>query len=34
MAEEAKRKANPAALGLIGFGFTTVLWSLVNVGVL
>lgn len=34
MAEETKRKANPAALGLIGFGFTTVLWSLVNVGVL
>lgn len=33
MAEENKQ-ANPAGLGLIGFGFTTVMLSLVNAGVL
>jgi succinate-acetate transporter protein len=33
MAEETKQ-ANPAALGLIGFGLTTVMLSLINAGVL
>lgn len=33
MAEESKL-ANPAGLGLIGFGFTTVMLSLINAGVL
>jgi succinate-acetate transporter protein len=33
MAEEIKQ-ANPAALGLIGFGLTTVMLSLINAGVL
>ncbi|HEU0229895.1 MAG TPA: GPR1/FUN34/YaaH family transporter, partial [Burkholderiaceae bacterium] len=32
MAEESKL-ANPAGLGLIGFGFTTVMLSLINAGV-
>lgn len=32
MAEEAKPQVNPAALGLICFGFTTVMLSLVNAG--
>ncbi len=35
MAEEAKSQfANPGALGLVGFGLTTVMLSLVNAGVL
>lgn len=34
MTEEIKQEANPAALGLIGFGFTTVMLSLINAGVL
>ena len=35
MAEDAKPAfANPAPLGLVGFGLTTVLLSLVNAGVL
>lgn len=33
MAEEIKQ-ANPAPLGLVGFGFTTVMLSLINAGVL
>jgi succinate-acetate transporter protein len=33
MAEDIKQ-ANPAALGLVGFGFTTVMLSLINAGVL
>lgn len=33
MAEEEKPTANPAALGLIGFGMTTVVLSLFNAGV-
>ncbi len=33
MTEEIK-PANPAALGLVGFGFTTVMLSLINAGVL
>ncbi|MHB8404460.1 MAG: acetate uptake transporter [Gammaproteobacteria bacterium] len=33
MAEETKL-ANPAALGLVGFGFTTVMLSLINAGIL
>ncbi len=31
---EATIKANPAPLGLVGFGFTTVMLSLINAGVL
>ncbi|MGH2509617.1 MAG: GPR1/FUN34/YaaH family transporter, partial [Ktedonobacteraceae bacterium] len=35
MAEESKSVfANPAPLGLIGFGLTTVMLSLINAGVL
>lgn len=34
MAEENQSVANPAALGLVAFGLTTVLLSLVNAGVL
>ncbi|MDA8365049.1 MAG: acetate uptake transporter [Gammaproteobacteria bacterium] len=34
MAAEASKLANPAPLGLIGFGLTTVILSLVNAGVL
>ncbi len=34
MADETRAVANPAALGLIGFGMTTVLLSLINAGVL
>ncbi len=33
MAEDIKQ-ANPAALGLVGFGLTTVILSLINAGVL
>ncbi|HEX7381528.1 MAG TPA: acetate uptake transporter [Nevskiaceae bacterium] len=34
MAEEAKKAVNPAALGLIAFGMTTVMLSLINAGAL
>ena len=34
MANEHAPQANPAALGLVGFGLTTVLLSLINAGVL
>ena len=34
MAAEAPKMANPAPLGLVGFGLTTVILSLVNAGVL
>ena len=34
MADGQARQVNPAALGLVGFGLTTVLLSLVNAGVL
>ncbi len=34
MASEASNLANPAPLGLVGFGLTTVILSLVNAGVL
>lgn len=34
MADETRAVANPAALGLVGFGMTTVLLSLINAGVL
>lgn len=34
MAADGERLANPAPLGLIGFGLTTVLLSLINAGVL
>ena len=34
MANENAPQANPAALGLVGFGLTTVLLSLINAGVL
>ena len=34
MAAEAPKMANPAPLGLVGFGLTTVILSLVNAGIL
>jgi len=34
MADDAQKLANPAPLGLVGFGLTTVLLSLINAGVL
>ena len=34
MAAEAPKMANPAPLGLVGFGLTTIILSLVNAGVL
>ncbi len=34
MAAEASKLANPAPLGLVGFGLTTVILSLINAGVL
>ncbi|MHB8550233.1 MAG: acetate uptake transporter, partial [Acidiferrobacterales bacterium] len=34
MASEASNLANPEPLGLVGFGLTTVILSLVNAGVL
>ncbi|HYM17048.1 MAG TPA: acetate uptake transporter [Micropepsaceae bacterium] len=34
MADDAQKLANPAPLGLVGFGLTTVLLSLINAGLL
>ena len=34
MADTAPKYANPAPLGLVGFGLTTILLSLINAGVL